>query len=62
MYFRNYRLGKAWLNNCLKSPVSENPLRGDRVNGPKLCFDLKDSTFTIFIDHCEGNWVGKGLS
>ena len=20
-----------------------------------------DSTFTIFIDHCEGNWVGKSL-
>ena len=55
MYLRNYKLGKTWLDKCLKSPVSEHPLTGNAVNGPKHLFSLNYSTFTIFIDHCEGN-------
>ena len=55
MYFQNYRLGKAWLDNCLKSLVSENPLTGNVVKEPNHCFDLKNSTFTIFFDHWEDN-------
>ena len=31
-------------------------------NSPKHCGNLNDSTFTIFIDHCEGNLVGKSRS
>ena len=31
------------------------------VNGFKHCCDLDDSTFTIFTDHLEGNWVRKSL-
>ena len=62
IYFWTYRLRKTWLDQCLKSPVSENPLTSDVVNGTKHCWNLNDSTFTIFIDPCEGNSVGKSLS
>ena len=53
--FPKYGLRKTWLDKCVKSLASENPLTGNVVNGPKHCFDLNDSTFTIFIDHCEGH-------
>ena len=55
MYFRNYRLRKMWFDKCLKSPISEHPFTGNVVNWPKHCFNLNDSAFTIFIDHCENN-------
>ena len=55
MYFRNCGLQKTWLDKCLKSPVSEDPLTGNLVNVPKHCFNLNYSTFTMFIDQCEGN-------
>ena len=55
MYFRNYTLRKKWLDICLNSPVSEDPLKGNMVNGPKHCCNLNDSTLTIFSDHFEGN-------
>ena len=55
MCFRFYRLQKAWLDACLKSPVSEDPSRRNMVNGPKHCCNLNESTFTKFIDHCEDN-------
>ena len=54
MYFRIYRLEKACLDNCLKSPVSEDPSRSNMVNGPKHCWNLNASTFTILIDNSEG--------
>ena len=62
MHCENYGLRKTWLDKCLKSPVSEDPFKGNMVNGPKHLFNLHDRTFTIFIDHCEDNGVGKGLS
>ena len=46
----------------LKSPVSEGPLTSNMVNGLKHCWNLHDSTFIIFIDHCEENWIGKSPS
>ena len=55
MYFRNYGLRKRWLDQCLKSPVSDDPLTGNMVNGQKHCFSLNKSAFTIFIDLSEGN-------
>ena len=62
MYFWNYRPRKWWLEKCLKGPGSEDPSTSDMVNGPKHSWNLMASTFTIFIGHCEGNWVGKSLS
>ena len=61
MYFGNYGLRKTWLDICLKSPVSKDPLKGNMVNEPKHCCDLNDSTVTIFSEPFEGNSVGKTL-
>ena len=57
MYFRNYGFGKAWLDKCLKSAVSQYPLTSNIVNRPKHCSNsnLNGVTFTIFIDQCKGN-------
>ena len=62
MYFWTYGLRKTLLDKCLKSPVSEDPLTSDKVNGPKHCAKLHDSAFTIFIDPCEGYAGWKSLS
>ena len=61
-YFWTYGLQKTWLDKGLKSPVSEDALTSDMVNGPKHCWNLEESTFTIFIGHCEGNSGWKSLS
>ena len=61
MHVRNYKLRKTWLGICLKSPVSEDPLTGNMVNGPKHCSNLNDSTVTIFSDHFEGKGFGKSF-
>ena len=53
---------KTGLDNSLKSPVSEDPSTSNMLNGLKHCWNLNDSSFTIFIDHWERNWVGKSLS
>ena len=44
MYFRNYGLPKTWLDQCLKSPVSEDPSKSNMVNAPKHCSNLKDTS------------------
>ena len=51
MYFRNYELPKTWLDQCLKSPVSEHVSKSNMLNAPRLCSNLKDISFTIFINH-----------
>ena len=33
MHLRNYGLQKAWLDNCLKSPISEDHLTENVVTG-----------------------------
>ena len=47
---------------CLKSPGSGDASTSNMVNDPKHSSNLHKSTFIIFINHCEGNWVGKTLS
>ena len=47
------------LNKCLKNPVSQDTLESSMVNGNKECWNLDGTTFSIVIDDCEGNWVGK---
>ena len=59
MYFGNYGLPKTWLDQCLKSPVSEYPSKSNMVNAPKHCSNLKDSPFAIFIDHWAVNCPKK---
>ena len=60
-YFRNYGLRKKWLHQCLKSPIWRDLSESFMVNAPKHCWNLHGSTFTIFIDHCECNWLAKSL-
>ena len=59
MYLRKYRLRKTWLHKSLTSRVSEHPSSDNMGDGSKHCRNLNGSTFTIFINHCEGNNVGK---
>ena len=53
---------KKRLNKCLRSLVSEDPSRSNMVRWTKDCWYMNGITFIIFIDHCEGSWVGKDLS
>ena len=62
MCFWIYGLRNTWLDKCLKSPVWEHPSTRYMVNGSKHCWNLNDSTFTIFIDACEDNWGWQSLS
>ena len=61
MYLGNYGLPKSWLDQCLKSPVSEYPSKSNMVNAPKSCSRLKGSTFTTFINHREVSCPTKSL-
>ena len=61
MYFRNYGLPKTLLYQCQKSPVSEYPTKSNMVNAPKNCSNLRDTSFTIFINHWEVNCLTKSL-
>ena len=61
MYFGNYGIPKTWLDQCLKSPVSEYPSKSSIANAPKHCSHLRDSLFTIFINHWEVNYPTKSL-
>ena len=62
MYFQKYGLQKRGLDNCLKSFLSDDPSRSNMVNKPKHYCNLNNSTFTIFIYHCEDNYGRKSLS
>ena len=57
--FRNYGLPKTWLDQCLKSPISEDPTKSNMVNAPKHCSNLRDTSFTIFINHWEVTFLTK---
>ena len=59
MYFRNYGPRKTLLDQCLKSLFSRDPSKSNMVNAPKHSRNVKDSSFAIFIDHCEGNCLTK---
>ena len=49
MYYRNYGLPKTWLDQCLKSPVSEDPTKSNMVNAPKHCSNLKDTSLPYLL-------------
>ena len=61
MYFRNYGLPKTWLDQSLKSPVSEHPSKSNMLSAPKHCSNFKDSPFTIFMNDWVGNCLMKSL-
>ena len=49
MYFRNYGLPKTWLDQSLKSPVSEDRTKSNMVNAPKHCSNLKDTSLPYLL-------------
>ena len=49
MYFRNCGLPKTWLDQCLKSPVSDDPTKSNMVNAPKHCSNLKDTSLPYLL-------------
>ena len=61
MYFWNYGLRNTWLDQSLKSPVSEDGLTGNILNGPKYCLKFSAVTFIMFLHHSDGIGVGKCL-
>ena len=49
MYFGNYGLPKTWLDQCLKSPVSDDPSKSNMVNALKHCSNLKDTSLPYLL-------------
>ena len=49
MYFRNYGLQKTRLDQCLKTPVSEDPTESNMVNAPKHCSNLKYTSLPYLL-------------
>ena len=62
MYFLTYGLGKAWLDKCQTSPISEDPSTSNMVKGQKNFWNLNNSSFTIFCGPCAANSGWKNLS
>ena len=60
--FSKLRTLQTESDKCLKSPVSENASTSNMVNVPKHCSHLHHIAFSIFIDNCQVNWVGKSAS
>ena len=57
--FLNLRTPKNVVRYMSKKSLSDDPSTSNMVNGPKHCWNLNDSTFTIFIDRCEENHALK---
>ena len=45
-----------------KSLVSEELSTSNMINVPKKCWNLRHSTFIIFLDYFQVSWIGKSLS
>ena len=50
---------KTWLDQCLKSCVSQDASTDNMGNGSKHCSSLNETTFIIFINYCEGSALEK---
>ena len=55
MTLRAFVFPKLLLDKCLECPVSDNHSTSNMVNVPKHCSNLHDSSFIMFIDHCQFN-------
>ena len=49
MYFRNYGPPKPSLDQCLKSPVLEDPTKSNTINALKHCSNLKDTSLPYLL-------------
>ena len=59
--FWNYRLQKAGLLKCPRSPVSQHLWTVNMLKDAKHCINLIGSIFLKFFYHSETNWAGKIL-
>ena len=59
--FLSYRLQKAELLKCWKSPVSEHLSTVNMLKGPKGSLNLHGRIFVIFFDHSEKKAARKSL-
>ena len=59
--FLEIMVRKACLDECLKGRLSEDPSTHNIANESKHCCNLNESTFSIFINHCEGNCGRKNF-
>ena len=59
--FLRLRPVKSVLRYMCKSPTSDSYYKRNRVNGSQLCWNLIESTCSIFICQREGNLVAKSL-
>ena len=57
MYLRIYRLPKKWLNQPVKSAISEHPSTFNVLMGAKHLWSLHHSTFIIFLITLRGNYL-----
>ena len=48
MCFQNYGVPKTWLDECLKSLVSDDPTKSNMVNATKHCSNLKTRLYHIY--------------
>ena len=53
--FPKLRTLKTWLDKCLKTPVSENPLKSNMLSVPKESSNMHHSSFITLIDLCQVN-------
>ena len=60
--FPKWRNPKCVVNQMSNKSPFIPPFGKQHVTGTKHCWNPKGTTFTIFLSHCEGNWVGKNLS
>ena len=60
-FFPKLRTPENLVRYISKKSRFKDPLTGNTVNRFKHGCDLEHSTFTIFTDHLEGNWVRKSL-
>ena len=66
MMLINFVISKLWTpktqsDKCLKISIWKEPLTSDMVNLPKHCWNMHDSIFIRFYNHCQVNWVGESL-
>ena len=61
MYFWYYRLWKPWLEDSLKSAVSEHALTVNMWKRPKCFLYFHESAFVMFFYHSQGSWFRKCL-
>ena len=54
-------MSKTWLDDFIKSAVSEQTLQVKMLKGVQHLWNQHESTFIMFFHHSEANWFKKYL-